>query len=97
MFEPLSDYTKSERLDASNGLVPVLAVGHDAGQCGYFGQPSAVVFRSISIVNVTRSMYHPEQGDGPDSAQAALAPRTAQVIASPLGKTPYPRRSKTEP
>ena len=44
MFEPLSDHTKRERLDAGNGLVPVLTVGHDAGQCGYFGQPTAVVF-----------------------------------------------------
>ena len=44
MFEPLSDHTKGERLDAGNGLVPVFTVGHDAGQCGYFGQPTAVVF-----------------------------------------------------
>ena len=44
MFEPLSDHSKSERLDAGNGLVPVLTVGHDAGQRGDFGQPTAVVF-----------------------------------------------------
>ena len=44
MFEPLSDHAKGERLDAGNGLVPVLTVGHDAGQRGDFGQPTAVVF-----------------------------------------------------
>jgi len=44
MFEPLSDHTKGERLDAGNGLIPVLTVGHDTGQRGYFGQPTAVVF-----------------------------------------------------
>jgi hypothetical protein len=44
MLQALSDHAKGERLDTSDGLVPVLTVDHDAGQCGYFGQPTAVDF-----------------------------------------------------
>jgi hypothetical protein len=44
MLETLGDDTEGERLDASDSLVSVLTVGHDARQRGHFGQPTAVVF-----------------------------------------------------
>ena len=43
MFQALGNHAEGERLDASDRLVPVLTVGHHAGQPGYFGQPTAVV------------------------------------------------------
>lgn len=44
MLESLSDDAEGERLDASDRLVSVLPVGHDARQRRHFGQPAAVVF-----------------------------------------------------
>jgi hypothetical protein len=44
MLEALGDDAEGERLDASDSLVAVLTVGHDASQRGHFGQPTAVVF-----------------------------------------------------
>lgn len=44
MLESLSDDAEGERLNASDRLVSVLPVGHDARQRRHFGQPAAVVF-----------------------------------------------------
>ena len=44
MLQTLGNDAERERLDASDGLVPVLTVGHDAGQRRDFGQAAAVVF-----------------------------------------------------
>jgi len=44
MLEALGNDAEGERLDASNRLVSVLTVGHDARQRRHFGQPAAIVF-----------------------------------------------------
>ena len=43
MLEALGDHAEGERLDASDSLVPVLSIGHDANQRRHFGQPTAIV------------------------------------------------------
>jgi len=88
MFQALGNHAEGQRLNASDGLVPVLTVRHDARQRGHFGQPTAVDF-SLNFNRERHKSNVPsgpavEQGDGPDAARAALAPRTAQVIANPL-------------
>ena len=42
LLQALSNHAKGQRLDASDGLVPVVAVGHDPGQGGDLGQPAAI-------------------------------------------------------
>ena len=44
MLQALGNHAERQRLDAGDGLVPVLTIGHDAGQGGYLGQPTTVVF-----------------------------------------------------
>ena len=44
MFETLGNHSQRERLHTGDSLVPVLTVGHDAGQGGYLGQPTAIDF-----------------------------------------------------
>ena len=43
MLQALGNHAESQRLDAGDSLVPVLTIGHDAGQGGYLGQPTTVV------------------------------------------------------
>ena len=59
MFQALGNHAEGERLDASDRLVPVLTVGHHAGQPRYSASQRPSSSRSISIVKVTRAMYHP--------------------------------------
>ena len=42
LFQTLGDDPKGERLHAGHGLIPILAVAHDARQRRYFGEPAAV-------------------------------------------------------
>ena len=44
MLKALRDHSQSQRLDAGDCLLPVLAISHHAGQRWDFGQPTAVVF-----------------------------------------------------
>lgn len=57
MLKTLGDYPQRQCLHARDGLVPVLAVAHDAGQRRYLGEPPAVIFagdfnRECHICNV---------------------------------------------
>jgi hypothetical protein len=45
MLETLCDHAKSKRLYAGDGFIPVLAVGHDAGQIRHFGEPATVILK----------------------------------------------------
>ena len=45
MLQTLGNHAESQRLHASDGLVPVLTVGHDASQRRHFAQPTAIVFQ----------------------------------------------------
>ena len=41
MLQTFGNHAEGERLHASDGFLPVLAIGHDAGQRG---KPAAVLF-----------------------------------------------------
>ena len=44
MFEALGNHTKRKGLDLGDGLIPVGAITHDAGQVGHFGNPATIGF-----------------------------------------------------
>ena len=44
MVQPLGNHSEGERLHTSDGLVPILAIRHDAGQGRDLGKPTAVDF-----------------------------------------------------
>ena len=44
MVQSLGNHSESKRLDTSDGLVPILAIRHDAGQGRDLGKPAAVGF-----------------------------------------------------
>ena len=44
MLEALGNHAKSERLHSGDGFVPILAIGHDARQGGYFREPTPIDF-----------------------------------------------------
>ena len=88
MLQAFGNHAEGERLHTSDGLVPILAIRHDAGQGRYLGEPAAVDF----LVNFDRERHGGNvpfgpavsQGDGPDAGRTALAPHPAPVIAIPL-------------
>jgi len=43
MLETLRNHPESERLYASNGFIPALAIGQDAREGWHFGDPATVV------------------------------------------------------
>jgi hypothetical protein len=86
MLEALGDDAEGERLDASDCLVSVLTVGAmtpDKAGTSASQRPSSS--RSISIVNVTTAMYHPNR----------LSPKKAMdlTVREPLSRLAHRRSS----
>ena len=44
MLQALGNHSEGECLHASDSLVPILAINHDAGKGRYLGEPAAVDF-----------------------------------------------------
>ena len=43
MLQTFGNHAKGERLDASDGFVAILPVGHDARQSRYLGEPATII------------------------------------------------------
>jgi hypothetical protein len=61
MLQALGNHAEGQRLDAGDGLIPVLTIGHDARQRGYLGEPAAVVF----ALNFNRERHSGNVPSGP--------------------------------
>ena len=61
MLQALSNHAEGKRLDTSDGLIPVLSIGHDAGQGRDLGQPAAIVFP----LNFNRERHEGNVPSGP--------------------------------
>jgi hypothetical protein len=88
MLEALGDDAEGERLDASDRLVSVLTVGHNARQCRDFGQPAAIVL-SLDFNRERHNGNVPsgpavQQGAAPDAARVARAPQSVRASADAL-------------
>jgi len=75
MLQTLGNHTEGECLNPSDRFVPVLAIGHHAGQGGDFGEPAAIVlflnfYRERHVGNVP-SGPAVQQGDGDATPSAA--------------------------
>jgi hypothetical protein len=44
VFEAFGNHAERQRLDASHSLIAIGPIAYDSRQCGYFGQPPAVLF-----------------------------------------------------
>ena len=44
MLQTFGNHAEGQRLNAGDGFVAILAVGHNAGQRGHFSEPAAIVF-----------------------------------------------------
>jgi hypothetical protein len=95
MLQALGKHAEGKRLDASDGLVAVLTVGHHAGQGGHLGQPATVVFpldfnRERHEGNVPSGLAANKAMD-PTPRGSLPRPARAQVIAMSLMATIYTR------
>jgi hypothetical protein len=61
MFEAFGNHAESEGLHAGDRFIPVLPVGHDAGQGRYFGEPTAIIF----ALNFNRERHGGNVPSGP--------------------------------
>ena len=61
MLQPFRNDAERERLYASDGFITILAIGHDARQSGYLGEPTAVVF----ALNFNRERHSGNVPSGP--------------------------------
>ena len=61
MFKALRDHSQAQRLDGGDCLLPVLTISHHAGQRWDLASQRPSSSRSISTVNVTVAIYHPQQ------------------------------------
>jgi hypothetical protein len=85
MLQAFGDNAEAECLDASDGLDPILTIGHDAWQRGYFGQPTAVVFS----LNFNRERH---KGNVPSGR---LSNKT--MAPTPRGPLSGPTRRRSSP
>ena len=67
MLQPFRNYAERERLYASDGFITVLAIGHNARQSGYLGEPTAVVF----ALDFNRERHTGQSTIGPAVQQGA--------------------------
>ena len=75
MLQTFGNHAQPKCLYASHGLVPILTVGHNAGQRGDFGEPTAVVFS----LNFNRERHKGNVPSGPTGQQVAAPDASLEV------------------